>query len=161
MFPHTITLYNVETIADPASCKDDTFSHITLLKGLLVDETKGVGVRSGLGVRGKSLAAADGVTVYIPFGVRAEDPLSGAEKYFLPAAEFWRTEDKGYFWTLSAGKQKNGSVSGGCFFIRGEAVHPEMDAAELEALYGGNLFWISSVDTKDFGGLQHWEVGAD
>lgn len=160
MFPHTITLYNVETAADPVSCEDKFINHITLLKSVLVDESKATTVRLSLSSRTSSLLADDNVTLYIPFSVTAADPLSGERKSFLPAADFWRTEDKSALWTLSAGLLKLPSASGCCFFIRGEAVHPDLDRNQLENLCAGNVFSVSSVSVRDFGGLRHWEVRA-
>lgn len=161
MFPHTVTLYNVETKTSPLTCRDETTNHITILKGVLLDETKSVAIRRSLNARENGFTAADAITLYIPFGVRAINPADGAEKTFLPAAEFWSAENKSPFWTLSVGKQKSGPASGSCFFLRGEGVHPDLDLSGLEALYTGNIFTISSVDTKDFGGLRHWEIGAN
>ena len=161
MFPHTITLYNVETKVSPTTCTDETTNHITILKGVLLDETKSITIRRGLNARENGFVAADAITLYIPFGVTAIDPASGEEKTFLPAADFWRTENKTPFWTLSAGKQRSGPASGTSFFLRGEAVHPELDVGELETLYAGNAFTVSTVSTMNFGGLPHWEIGAN
>lgn len=160
MFPHTITLYNVESITDPVSCKDCTINHITLLKNVLVDESKNVKIRLGLSARSNNFVADDNATLYIPFSAAALDPVSCSPKSFLPAPDFWRSDDKSPFWTLSVGKHINDTSSGSCFFIKGVAVHPDLNAEMLETLYGGNLFLISHVETKDFGGLQHWEVHA-
>lgn len=154
MFQHTATLYNVETYTDPITITDVIVNHITILRGVKLDATKSVNVRES------GQIGADEVTLYIPFDVQSVDGATGEKKKFLSPAQFWTAEDKSNFWTLSAGKQKIGYSTGACFFIKGEAVHPEMDIEALEKLYGGNVFDISTVNTLDFGGLPHWEVGA-
>lgn len=160
MFPHTITLYNVETFTDD-EMRDVSKNNITILCGVLADESKAVNVRES------GLTGADAVNLYIPFDVVAIDgseSKSGQpkQKKFVPPVEFWNADDKTGLWTLSSGifkAGKEGEISCTCHFIKGVAVHFDESIKDLEKRYGGNAYDITTVDTKDFGGLQHWEVG--
>ena len=60
MFPHTVTLYNVSVEIDPATMKETTVNHITVLEGVLLDAVKGKNVNES------GLVDADAVTLYIP-----------------------------------------------------------------------------------------------
>ena len=40
MFPHTVTLYNVETMTDITSFEETSVNHITVLRGVLLDAVK-------------------------------------------------------------------------------------------------------------------------
>lgn len=73
-----------------------------------------------------------------------------AKRYIGPI-EFWRADDKSTLWTLS--------VSRNCFFVKGEAVHPDWTVQTIEAAYD-DVYDVTKVDFKDFGGeMSHWEVG--
>lgn len=154
MFPHTITVYNVEIYTDKNTFKDVLVNHITILRGVLLDASKAVNVRES------GLVGADAVNLYIPFGVEAVDGLTGEPKKYVGPLEFWRAEDKSGIWTMSAGSTKTHGVDGSCFFIKGEVVHPDLDAETIEMMYN-HVYDIRSIDEKDFGGLQHFEVGAN
>lgn len=157
MFPHTITLYNAEVTSDEYS-RDTITNHITVLRGVLFDASKAVNVRES------GLTGADAVNLYIPFDVVAidgadvdkEDP---PKKKYVSPIEFINSDDKSGLWTMSAGISKNGELSSTCFFVKGIAVHPDDSAQMIEARYGGDAYNITTIDTKDFGGLPHWEVG--
>ena len=47
---------------------------------------------------------------------------------------------------------------GNTFFVKGEVVNPDLTFQEINRRYD-NVHLITKVDTKDFGGLQHFEVG--
>jgi len=143
--PHTVTLYNVSVEADPETLEDVVENHITILRGVFLDASKGANViRSGL-------EGADAVTLHIPFNVVAVDGLTGAEKVYSPPMEFWRAEDKTGLWTLS--------VDRNTFFVKGEVVEDQSE--EYINLKHDGVYTVTTVDEKDFGSsdLQHWEVG--
>lgn len=154
MFPHTITVYNVEIYTDKNTFKDVLVNHITVLRGVLLDASKAVNVRES------GLVGADAVNLYIPFGVEAVDGLTGEPKKYVGPLEFWRAEDKSEIWTMSIGGTKTHGVDGSCFFVKGKAVHPDLDTQAIEMMYD-HVYDITTIDEKDFGGLQHWEIGAN
>lgn len=153
MFPHTVTIYNVEITTDQATLRDTAVNHITVLTGVLLDASKAVNVRES------GLEGADAVNLYIPFSVKAADGVTGKAKQYIGPLEFWQAEDKSEYWTMSVGSARTRGVSGSCFLVKGEAVHPELDVQTIEMLYD-HVYDITSIDEKDFGGLRHWEVGA-
>lgn len=146
MFPHTVTIYNVETAELPETgFKPETINYITVLKGVLLEESKAQNVRES------GLEGADAVNLYIPFSTPALDGVTGAEKRYVGPVEFWRAEDKTDLWTLSTGRN--------CFFVKGEAVHPDWKVQTIEAAYD-DVYDVTKVDVKDFGGdMAHFEVG--
>lgn len=144
MFPHTVTIYNVSSEFDKESFEDKMVNHVTILRGVLLDASKAVNVRTS------GLEGADSVNLYIPFNVKAVDGVTGAEKRYVGPLEFWSAEDKTGLWTLSTG--------GNSFFVKGEAVEPEASVELIEMKYDG-VYDITKVDEKDFGQLKHWEVG--
>ena len=146
MFPHTVTLYNVETMTDITSFEETSVNHITVLRGVLLDAVKGRNVNES------GLVSADAVTLYIPVDVDATDGVTGAPKQYAGPVVFNNAStDKTSLWTLSVG--------GGCFFVKGEAVHPDWKPSTIDAAYD-DVYDVSKVDFKDFGGdMSHWEVG--
>lgn len=144
MFPHTVTVYTVSVETDPATLEDRRTNHITVLRGVFLDESKAVNVRES------GLAGADAVNLYIPYGVSASDGVTGEEKTYIGPVEFWRLEDKGKYWTLSTG--------GDTFFVKGAVVEPNASVDLIEMKYDG-VYTMTKVDNKDYGGLKHWEVG--
>lgn len=154
MFPHTITVYNVSIETDKATFEDKLVNHIAVLRGVLVDASKAVNVRES------GLEGADAVNLYIPFDVEAVDGETGSPKKYVPPLEFWKAEDKSDIWTLSVGGTKTHNVDGSCFFVKGEAVHPDWNVDKIEMMYD-HVYEITKIDPKDFGGLQHFEVGAN
>lgn len=146
MFPHTVTLYNTVTETDKATLEDSTVNYITVLHGVLCDESKAANVRES------GLVGADAVDLYIPFGVKAVDGITGKEKRYAGPLEFWRAEDRASIWSLSD--------SGNTFFIKGEIVELDASRELIEMKYDG-VYSVTKVDTKDLGGLQHWEVGGN
>lgn len=154
MFPHVITIYNVEIYTDKTTFKDVTINHTTILRGVLLDASKAVNVRES------GMEGADAVNLYIPFGVEAVDGVTGGKKTYAGPLEFWRAEDKTGLWTMSIGGTKTRGVNGSCFFVKGEAVHPDLPVDQIEMMYD-HVYDITSIDEKDFGGLQHFQVGAN
>lgn len=149
--PHTVTLYNVVTETDPATSNDVVVNHITILRGVFLDASKGTNViRSGL-------ESADAATLYVPFSVEAVDGITGEPKSYIGPMEFWRTEDKGGLWTLSTDRNS--------FIIKGEVVEDDEDprkrTIEYISLHNDDVYTITSVDSKDFGSpsMRHWECG--
>ncbi len=153
MFPHTVTVYNVSIETDTATFEDKLTNHITILQGVLLDATKAVNVRES------GMEGADAVTLYIPFSVKAVDGVTRETKRYVSPLEFWRAADKAGLWTLSAGSTKAPEVDGNCFFVKGEAVEPELDVGQIEMMYD-HVYDITKIDEKDFGGdMAHWEIG--
>lgn len=154
MFPHTITMYNVEIETDLSSITSKITNHTTILRGVLLDASKAVNVRES------GLVGADAVNLYIPFGVEAVDGVTGKAKKYVGPLEFWRAEDKSEIWTMSIGGTKTHGVDGSCFFVKGEAVHTDLDVQAIEMMYD-HVYDITTIDGKDFGGLRHFEIGAN
>lgn len=147
MFPHTVTLYNVVTEEDLTTFEETTTNYITILRGVLLDASKAKNVNES------GLEGADAVNLYIPISVEAVDGVTGAVKQYTGPIEFWRADDKFGLWTLSVGRN--------CFFVKGEAVHPDWTAQTIEAAYD-DVYDVTKVDFKDFGGdMSHWEVGGN
>lgn len=149
MFPHTVTVYNVTQETDPNTFKDTQKSYITVLRGVLLEASKAANVRES------GLESADAVNLYIPFSAPAVDGVTGAEKQYVGAQEFWRADDKSGLWTLST--DGNGGTT---FFIKGEVVEPEKTEQMIEMLYD-DVYKVTKVDMKDFGSasMRHFEVG--
>lgn len=148
MLPHTVTIYNVSTETDKTTLKDVTTNYITVLRGVLLEASKAVNVRTS------GLEGADAVNLYIPFSVDARDGVTGKKKKHVGPIEFWRSDEKGELWTLS--------TSGNTFFVKGDVVEPDASVQLIEMKYDG-VYNITKVDEKDFGsiGMQHWEVGGN
>lgn len=148
MFPHVVTVYSVYTETDLSTFEDVAVNHITILRGVLFDASKGRNVtRSGL-------ESADAVNLYIPFSVEAVDGVTGAKREYVDSLTFWRMDNRSGYWTLSV-KNEN------CFVVKGEAVHPDWSVQKIEATYS-DVYDISKVDVKDFGGeMAHFEVGCN
>lgn len=149
MFPHIVTLYTTRTETDKTTYKEKTTNYITILKGVLLDASKGSNVRKS------GLEGADSVNLYVPLNVSAIDHETGEEKHYIGPVEFWRLEDKSKYWTLTTGQDT--------WFAKGEAL-PDPDWAPekvydlINGLYDG-VYNVTKVDEKDFGGLQHFEIG--
>lgn len=154
MFPHTVTLYNVSIEIDKTTFEDKLVNNITILRGVFLDASKAANVRES------GLVGADAVNLIIPFDVEAVDGVTGGEKHYIPPVEYWRTTDKSGAWTMSVSSTKNPEVDGNCFFVKGEAVEPDMDVGSIEMKYD-HVYDITKIDEKDFGGLPHWEVGGN
>lgn len=145
MFPHAVTVYNTYVETDPSTFEETSVNHITVLRGVFLDASKASNVaKSGL-------EGADSVNLYIPVGVEAVDGVTGEPKQYTGPIEFWRADDKSGLWTLSVGRN--------CFFVKGEAVHPDWTVQTIEAAYD-DVYDVTKVDFKDFGGeMSHFQVG--
>lgn len=144
MFPHTVTIYNVSTETDKTNFEDVTTQHITVIHGVLLDAVKAANVRES------GLEGADAVDLYIPFDVKAVDGVTNEPKEYIGPVDFWKMEDKSKYWTLSDG--------GDTFFVKGVVVEPDKDREFIDMAYD-DVYTVTKVDEKDFGGLQHFEVG--
>jgi hypothetical protein len=144
--PHTVTLYNVFHTVDESTFEESTETHITILEGVFLDQSKGVNVRES------GLEGADAATLYIPFTVRATDGLTGNEKRFAEPMEFVKAADKTGLWTLEPGRNT--------FFIKGIVVAPGETEMHTQLSHDG-VYTVTKVDAKDYGSpsMQHWEVG--
>lgn len=144
MFPHTVTLYQTETIPGE-KYNDKIVNHITVLEGVLLIESKAANVRA------TGLEGADAANLHIPFGVKATDGVTGEEKTYVDPVEGWKTDaDKSDVWTISIGT----------VFVKGRVVELDMDRQKLELGYDG-VYQATKVDKLDFGGFPHWEVGGN
>lgn len=161
MFPHTVTVFNVSTETNPATYKDETAVYITVLKGVLLDASKAVNVNKS------GLTGADAVNLYIPFGVEAVDGYTGESKAYAGPREFWRADDKSKIWTLNLEGEgdADSKTHERTFFVKGEAAPPpELPPKQVEEYIGlkyDSVYNVTKVDIKDFGGLQHFQVGGN
>ena len=142
--PHTVTLYNVITETHLETFVDTENVYITILRGVFLDASKAVNVRTS------GLESADAVNLFIPFSVTAVDSLGNAKTYASPQ-EFLAAQDRSTLWTLAV--EGDG---GECFFVKGEVVTTAMAARAHDDSYK-----VTKVDMKDFGSVQmrHFEVG--
>lgn len=98
MFPHVVTVYNTYVETDHSTFEETTVNHITVLRGVLLDASKGSNVtKSGL-------ESADAVNLYIPFSVEALDGVTGIQRRYVGPVEFWKADDKSDLWTLSVAR---------------------------------------------------------
>ena len=139
MFPHTVTVYTITE--DPETA--DVYSNITVVKGVLFDGSKAANVRAS------GLDGADSVNLYIPFDAVSIGGETGEDKACIRPRAFAAGWDKAGY-----GRMDPGST----VFGKGEVVNPDLTFQEINRRYD-NVHLITKVDTKDFGGLQHFEVG--
>ena len=148
MFPHSVTVYNIIQEEDPLTLKEVTHIYITILRGVMLQASKGVNVRES------GLEGADAANLYIPFTVEAVDGKTGAAKTYAKPQEFVKAADRSGLWTLSY--DGNG---GETLFIKGEFV---FDGTNLNVIrYHDDCYNVTKVDAMDYGSpnMQHWEVG--
>lgn len=139
MFPHTVTVYTITEDNDTL----EVFSNITVIRGVLLDASKGANVRTS------GLEGADSVNLYIPFDAVSVDGVTGKEKAYIQPKAYEAALDKTDIWTMDPGNS---------FFVKGEVVNPDLNFQEINVKYD-NVHMITKVDTKDFGKLAHFEVG--
>lgn len=147
MFPHTVTLYQQETIQGEKLFDETIVNHITVLEGVLLIASKAANIRA------TGLEGADAVNLHIPFGVKATDGITGDEKRYVDPIEGWKAEeDKSGIWTLTTGT----------VFVKGIVVEPDATREQLELKYD-DVYQVTKVDKIDFGSprMQHWEVGGN
>lgn len=148
MFPHTVTIYNIVQEIDPATLDEVEKIYITILRGVMLQASKGVNVRES------GLEGADAANLYIPFAAEAVDGNTGAAKTYAKPQEFVKVTDRSGLWTLSY--DGNG---GETLFIKGEFV---FNGANLNVVrYHDDCYNVTKVDAMDYGSpdMQHWEVG--
>lgn len=144
MFPHTVTLYQTETVIDDKLNGTDV-NHITVLEGVLLIASKAANVRS------TGLEGADAVNLYIPFGVKAVDGITEKERTYVDPVEGWKFDaDKSKIWTISIGT----------VFVKDRVVLPDATRTALELGYD-DVYQVTKVDKLDFGGMPHWEIGGN
>ena len=85
MFPHTVTLYQQETVIDN-KLNETTVNHITVLRGVLLIASKAANVRA------TGLEGADAVNLHIPFGVKAVDGVTKVDKIDFGSPDMWHFE---------------------------------------------------------------------
>lgn len=139
MFPHTITLYNVSE--NQATFQQEV--NITVLNGVLLDASRAANVRES------GMESADAVNLYIPFSVEAVDGITLSPKKYASPKIYDAEEDKSGFWTLQ---------NSDCFFVKGNVVQPDRDFQYINQNFD-DVYRVTSMDEKDFGGLKHLEVG--
>lgn len=148
MFPHTVTLYNVVQEIDPTTLDEVTHVYITILRGVMLQASKGANVRES------GLEGADAANLYIPFTVEAVDGKTGAAKTYAKPQEFVKAADRSGLWTLSY--DGNG---GETLFIKSEFV---LDGTNLNVVrYHDDCYNVTKVDAMDYGSadMQHFSVG--
>lgn len=151
MFPHTVTLYNTRHEVDKTTFEDKTVNYITVLDGVLCDDSKASNVRAS------GLEGADAVNLYVPFDVDATDAITGKVKKYIEPVGFWRLsdEEKADHWTLTTGQDT--------WFVKGKTIpDPSWSADKVYDLINGmydGVYNVTKVDAKDFGRLQHFEIG--
>ena len=139
MFPHVVTFYTITEDPETASVS----TNITVVSGVLFDGSKGANVRAS------GLDGADSVNLYVPFNAVSVDGVTGEEKAYIQPRAFATALDKTGYWTMEPGVT---------FFVKGEVVNPDLTFQEINRKHD-NVHLITKVDTKDFGGLRHFEVG--
>ena len=144
--PHTVTIYNVVQEIDPATLDEIEKVYITILRGVMLQASKGVNVRES------GLEGADAVNLYIPFSVEAVDEVTGNQKVYAGPQSFFKAADKSGLWTLSY--KGNGGMT---YFVNGEFVSDNMTVV----LSHDDCYNVTKVDAMDYGrpDMQHWEVG--
>lgn len=144
--PHTVTIYNIVRETDPATLDEVEHVYITILRGVMLQASKGTNVRES------GLEGADAANLYIPFTVEAVDGKTGAAKAYAKPQEFVKAADRNGLWTLSY----NGN-GGETLFIKGEFISDNMTVVQ----YHDDCYKVTKVDAMDYGSadMRHWEVG--
>lgn len=144
--PHTVTIYNIVQETDPTTFDEIEKVYITILRGVMLQASKGVNVRES------GLEGADAVNLCIPFSVEAVDGVTGKPKTYTGPQSFFKASDKSNLWTLSY--KGNGGMT--CF-VKGEFVSNNMTVV----LSHDDCYNMTKVDAMDYGSadMQHWEVG--
>lgn len=144
--PHTVTIYNIVQEIDPSTLDEVEKVYTTILRGVMLQESKGVNVRES------GLEGADAVNLYIPFSVEAVDGVTGKPKSYTGPQLFFKAADKPGLWTLSY--KGNGGMT--CF-VKGEFVSDNMTVV----LSHDDCYNVTKVDAMDYGSadMQHFECG--
>lgn len=146
LLPHTVTVYNSYETTDMTTFEEVRVNNMTVLSGVLLDATKGANVRQS------GLVDADAVTLHIPLGIVGVDAVTGEEKEYIEPILFWALDnsEKPHYWTLSVGQET--------FFAKGAVVEADKDFEYISTKYP-DVYLVTKVDRKDFGGLAHFECG--
>lgn len=144
ILPHTVTVYNTATVTDTTTFDEVTVNYMTVLSGVLLDAVKGSNVKSS------GLVNADAVTLHIPLGVVGVDAVTGNAKTYVDPMTFWAAQDKSDKWTLSTDENT--------FFVKGTVVEADKTFEHISMAHD-DVYLVTKVDKKDFGGLAHWECG--
>lgn len=144
--PHTVTIYNIVRETDPATLDEVEHVYITILRGVMLQASKGANVRES------GLEGADAANLYIPFTVEAVDGKTGAAKAYAKPQEFAKAADRSGLWTLSY----NGN-GGETVFVKGEFISDNMTVVQ----YHDDCYKVTKVDAMDYGSadMRHFEVG--
>ena len=144
--PHTVTIYNIVRETDPATLDEVEHIYITILRGVMLQASKGANVRQS------GLEGADAANLYIPFAVEAVDGKTGAVKTYAKPQEFVKAADRSGLWTLSY----NGN-GGETVFVKGELIPDNMTVVQ----YHDDCYNVTKVDAMDYGSadMRHFEVG--
>lgn len=144
--PHTVTIYNIVQEIDPATLDEVEKVYTTILRGVMLQASKGVNVRKS------GLEGADAVNLYIPFSVEAVDGVTGKPKSYIGPQSFFKAADKANLWTLSY--KGNGGMT--CF-VKGKFVSDNMTVV----LSHDDCYNLTKVDMMDYGSpdMQHFECG--
>ena len=145
--PHTVTVYNTETITDTSDMTDRIVNHITVIRGVFRDAAVAGKFRVG-GVDG-----ADSVKIFVPLEADARDGITGRAKQFADPVVFAAAsdDDKASLWTLTA--------DGKTIIADGEVVDANGTAASLGARC--RVYAVTRYEVRDFGGagMRHIEIG--
>lgn len=144
--PHTVTIYNIVQEIDPATLDEVEKVYITILRGVMLQASKGANVRES------GLEGADAANLYIPFAVEAVDGKTGAAKTYAKPQEFAKAADRSGLWTLSY----NGN-GGDTMFVKGEFISDNITVVQ----YHDDCYNVTKVDAMDYGSadMQHFSVG--
>lgn len=144
--PHTVTIYNIVRETDPATLDEVEHVYITILRGVMLQASKGANVRES------GLEGADAANLYIPFVVEAVDGKTGAAKIYAKPQEFVKAADRSGLWTLSY--DGNG---GETMFVKDEFISDDLNVVR----YHDDCYNVTKVDAMDYGSadMRHFEVG--
>lgn len=144
--PHAVTVYNIVQEIDPATLDEVEKVYITILRGVMLQASKGANVRES------GLEGADAANLYIPFAVEAVDGKTGAAKTYAKPQEFAKAADRSGLWTLSY----NGN-GGDTMFVKGEFISDNITVVQ----YHDDCYNVTKVDAMDYGSadMQHFSVG--
>lgn len=131
MFPHTVTVLN------KVQSNDGVLYLPTVLSGVLYVTSRSSS-RSTTGFDNK-----DDIKCTIPFGVKVDKP-------FISRLDFDKLsdEEKAKYWTLT----KEDIV------VKDIIFNSQLSLKTINSNYSEKMV-VSFVDTLDFGGLRHWQVG--
>ena len=133
--PHTVTVYFT----------GGEENHITVLTGVFYDGSRAAGTAA------EGLTGTAGAALFIPFGVKAEDALTGRARRYAGPKQFAAAEDRSGLWSLGLGEQ--------WFFVKGRVTEPAMNFQQIKARYEG-VHRLVRVNERGFGSaeMRHFEA---